>query len=116
MLQLGTQYWTSRGFAVVDVNYGGSTGYGRAYRNQLRVPGGRRSRRLRGRCPLASRAGRVDPARLCIRGGSAGYRPTLAVLAFRDTFAAGASHYGVADLEALATETHKFESRATSTA
>jgi dipeptidyl aminopeptidase/acylaminoacyl peptidase len=112
MLQLGTQYWTSRGFAVVDVNYGGSTGYGRAYRNQLRGMWGVVDL---DDCEAAARwlgeQGRVDPARLCIRGGSAGGYTTLAVLAFRDTFAAGASHYGVADLEALATETHKFESR-----
>ncbi len=111
-LQLGTQYWTSRGFAVVDVNYGGSTGYGRAYRNQLRDNWGVVDL---DDCEAAARwlgeQGRVDPARLCIRGGSAGGYTTLAALAFRDTFAAGASHYGVADLEALATETHKFESR-----
>jgi dipeptidyl aminopeptidase/acylaminoacyl peptidase len=112
MLQLGTQYWTSRGFAVVDVNYGGSTGYGRAYRNQLRDNWGVVDL---DDCEAAARwlgdQGRVDPARLCIRGGSAGGYTTLAALAFRDTFAAGASHYGVADLEALAIETHKFESR-----
>jgi len=112
MLQLGIQYWTSRGFAVVDVNYGGSTGYGRAYRNQLRGSWGVVDL---DDCEAAARwlgeQGRVDPARLCIRGGSAGGYTTLAALAFRDTFAAGASHYGVADLEALATETHKFESR-----
>ncbi|MFO7279740.1 MAG: S9 family peptidase [Thermoanaerobacterales bacterium] len=112
MLQLRTQYWTSRGFAVVDVNYGGSTGYGRAYRNQLRGAWGVVDV---DDCEAAARwlaeQGRVDPDRLCIRGGSAGGYTTLAALAFRDTFAAGASHYGVADLEALATETHKFESR-----
>jgi dipeptidyl aminopeptidase/acylaminoacyl peptidase len=112
MLLLGTQYWTSRGFAVVDVNYGGSTGYGRAYRNQLRGAWGVVDL---DDCEAAARwlgeQGRVDPARLCIRGGSAGGYTTLAALAFRDTFAAGASHYGVADLEALAIETHKFESR-----
>ena len=112
MLQLGTQYWTSRGFAVVDVNYGGSTGYGRAYRNQLRDQWGVVDL---DDCEAAARwlgeQGRVDPGRLCIRGGSAGGYTTLAALAFRDTFAAGASHFGVADLEALATETHKFESR-----
>jgi len=111
-LQLGTQYWTSRGFAVVDVNYGGSTGYGRAYREQLRGTWGVVDL---DDCEAAARwlaqQGRVDPQRLCIRGGSAGGYTTLAALAFRDTFAAGASHYGVADLEALATETHKFESR-----
>jgi len=112
LLQLETQYWTSRGFGVVDVNYGGSTGYGRAYREQLKGAWGVVDL---DDCEAAARhlaaAGRVDPDRLCIRGGSAGGYTTLAVLAFRDTFAAGASHYGVADLEALATETHKFESR-----
>jgi len=112
MLQLGTQYWTSRGFAVVDVNYGGSFGYGRAYRNQLRGQWGVVDL---DDCEAAARwlgeQGRADPTRLCIRGGSAGGYTTLAALAFRSTFAAGASHFGVADLEALATETHKFESR-----
>jgi len=112
MLQVGIQYWTSRGFGVVDVNYGGSTGYGRAYREQLRGTWGIVDL---DDCEAAARwladQSRVDPARLCIRGGSAGGYTTLAVLAFRDTFAAGASHYGVADLEALAVETHKFESR-----
>ncbi|HEX5366716.1 MAG TPA: S9 family peptidase [Acidimicrobiales bacterium] len=112
MLQLGTQYWTSRGFAVVDVNYRGSTGFGREYRNQLRGQWGVVDV---DDCEAAARwlgrQGRVDPDRLCIRGGSAGGYTTLAALAFRDVFAAGASHYGVADLEALAVETHKFESR-----
>ena len=112
MLQLSTQYWTSRGFAVVDVNYGGSTGYGRPYRNLLRLQWGVVDV---DDCEAAARwlgeQGRVDPARLCIRGGSAGGYTTLAALAFRETFAAGASHYGVADLEALATDTHKFEAR-----
>jgi dipeptidyl aminopeptidase/acylaminoacyl peptidase len=112
MLQLGIQYWTSRGFAVVDVNYGGSTGYGRAYREQLRDNWGIVDL---DDCVAAPRwladEGRVDADRLCIRGGSAGGFTTLAALAFRDTFAAGASHFGVADLEGLATETHKFESR-----
>ncbi|HET6953300.1 MAG TPA: S9 family peptidase [Acidimicrobiales bacterium] len=112
MLMLGTQYWTSRGFAVVDVNYGGSTGFGRAYREQLRGAWGVMDL---DDCEAAARwlseQGRVDPARLCIRGGTAGGYTTLAALAFRDTFAAGASHFGVVDLEALAAETHKFESR-----
>jgi dipeptidyl aminopeptidase/acylaminoacyl peptidase len=111
MLQVETQYWTSRGFGVVDVNYGGSAGYGRAYRDQLAGAWGVVDL---DDCEAAARAladaGRVDPLRLCIRGGSAGGYTTLAALAFRDTFAAGASHYGVADLEALAVETHKFES------
>ena len=112
MLQLSIQYWTSRGFAVVDVNYGGSTGYGRAYRDALR---GRWGVVDIEDCEAAARhladQGLVDGTRLCIRGGSAGGYTTLAALAFRDVFAAGASHYGVADLEALAVETHKFESR-----
>jgi dipeptidyl aminopeptidase/acylaminoacyl peptidase len=112
ILQLGTQYWTSRGFAVVDVNYGGSTGYGREYRRQLDDSWGVVDL---DDCVAAAEwlvaEGRVDPARLCIRGGSAGGYTTLAALAFRDTFAGGASYYGVADLEALATDTHKFESR-----
>jgi dipeptidyl aminopeptidase/acylaminoacyl peptidase len=112
MLQLGIQYWTSRGLAVVDVNYGGSTGYGRAYLRQLDDNWGIIDL---DDCVAAalwlSREGRVDSDRLAIRGGSAGGYTTLAALAFRDTFAAGASQFGVADLEALAAETHKFESR-----
>jgi dipeptidyl aminopeptidase/acylaminoacyl peptidase len=113
MLSVGVQYWTSRGFAVVDVNYGGSTGYGRAYREELLEEWGvidvadclAAARRL-------AEQGRVDGDRLCIRGGSAGGFTTLAALARDDTpFAAGADHFGVADLEALAADTHKFESR-----
>ena len=107
------QYWTSRGFAVVDVNYGGSTGYGRAFREELLGQWGivdvadclAAARHL-------ARMGRVDGERLAIRGGSAGGFTTLAALARADTpFAAGADHFGVADLEALARDTHKFESR-----
>jgi dipeptidyl aminopeptidase/acylaminoacyl peptidase len=112
MLQVGVQYWTSRGFAVADVNYGGSTGYGRAYMRQLDDNWGVVDL---DDCVAAAtwlaEHGRVDPERLAIRGGSAGGYTTLAALAFRDAFAAGASHFGVADLEALAIETHKFESR-----
>ena len=112
-LQLGIQYWTTRGFAVVDVNYGGSTGYGRTYRGLLEGAWGVVDV---ADCLAAARwlaeQGRVDPTRLCIRGGSAGGFTTLAALAREDTpFAAGADHFGVADLEALARETHKFESR-----
>lgn len=112
-LNLGVQFWTSRGFAVVDVDYGGSTGYGRAYRDQLRGAWGVVDV---ADCLAAARAladaGRVDPARMCIRGGSAGGYTTLAALARPDTpFAAGADHFGVADLEVLARDTHKFESR-----
>ncbi len=108
----GVQYWTSRGFAVVDVNYGGSTGYGRAYRESLRDRWGIVDVED---CVAAAEAlaarGEVDARQLLIRGGSAGGYTTLAALAFKDTFAAGASHYGVADLSALARDTHKFESR-----
>lgn len=113
VLAVGLQYWTSRGFGVVDVDYGGSTGYGRAYREQLKRAWGIVDV---ADCLAAARAladaGRVDPARLAIRGGSAGGFTTLAALARADTpFAAGADHFGVADLEALARDTHKFESR-----
>ncbi|TCK25274.1 dipeptidyl aminopeptidase/acylaminoacyl peptidase [Pseudonocardia endophytica] len=109
----GVQYWTSRGFGVVDVNYGGSTGYGREYREQLKGAWGIVDV---ADCLAAARAlagqGRVDPERLAIRGGSAGGYTTLAALARADTpFAAGADHFGVADLGALAADTHKFESR-----
>ncbi len=108
----GVQYWTSRGFAVVDVNYGGSTGHGRAYRESLRDRWGIVDVED---CAAAAEAlaarGEVDEQKLVIRGGSAGGYTTLAALAFKDTFAAGASHYGVADLAALARDTHKFESR-----
>ena len=111
-LSLGIQYWTSRGFAVVDVNYGGSTGYGRAYRQRL---DGRWGIVDVDDCVNAARhliqRGLVDGQRLAIRGGSAGGYTTLAALTFRDVFKAGASHYGICDLEALAKDTHKFESR-----
>jgi dipeptidyl aminopeptidase/acylaminoacyl peptidase len=113
VLSTSVQYWTSRGFAVVDVDYGGSTGYGRAYREELLGQWGvvDVADCLAAARYLANR-GLADPARLAIRGGSAGGFTTLAALARADTpFAAGADHFGVADLEALATETHKFESR-----
>jgi dipeptidyl aminopeptidase/acylaminoacyl peptidase len=112
VFSLGTQYWTSRGFAVLDVNYGGSTGYGREYR-----------RRLEGQwgvvdiddCVNAARylvdRGLADGNRLGIRGESAGGYTTLGALTFRDTFKAGASYYGLSELEAFVTDTHKFESR-----
>ena len=109
---LGVQYWTTRGFAVLDVDYGGSTGYGRSYRKLLDGAWGVVD--VEDCCAGAewlAANGRCDPARMVIRGGSAGGFTTLAALAFRSTFRAGASHYGVADLEALATDTHKFESR-----
>lgn len=111
-LRLAVQFWTTRGFAVVDVNYGGSSGYGRAYRERLDGQWGvvdvddvvAAARFLVAR-------GDVDGERLAIRGASAGGFTTLAALAFRDLFRAGASHYGVSDLESLARDTHKFESR-----
>ncbi len=113
-LDLGKQLLTSRGIAVVDVDYGGSTGYGRAYRQRLNGEWGvvdvddcvAAARFLVGR-------GDVDPDRLAIEGGSAGGYTTLAALAFRDVFAAGISLFGVGDLELLAVDTHKFESRYT---
>lgn len=111
-LTLSLQYWTTRGFAVVDVNYGGSTGYGRPYRERLKDNWGVVD--VDDCCSGATflvEQGRVDPQRLAIRGGSAGGYTTLAALAFRNTFVAGVSKYGIGDLEALATDTHKFESR-----
>jgi dipeptidyl aminopeptidase/acylaminoacyl peptidase len=111
-LSLSVQYWTSRGFAVVDVNYRGSTGYGRAFREALNDRWGIADVED---CIAAARflasEGRVDGERLAIRGGSAGGYTTLCALTFHDEFTAGASLYGVADLEALAKDTHKFESR-----
>jgi dipeptidyl aminopeptidase/acylaminoacyl peptidase len=106
------QYWTSRGIAVLDVNYGGSTGYGREYRQRLRDRWGivDVDDCVNGAKYLVKR-GDVDGDRLCIDGGSAGGYTTLAALTFRNVFKAGASYYGVSDLEALATDTHKFESR-----
>ena len=109
---LNIQFWTSRGFAVLDVNYRGSTGFGAAYRRKLDgewgvadvadcVAGAR----------WLAREGRVDGDCLAISGGSAGGYTTLCALAFHDTFKAGASHYGIGDLMALAGDTHKFESR-----
>ncbi len=111
-LDLAKQYWTTRGFAVVDVNYGGSTGFGRPYRQLLEGSWGIVDVED---CVAAARhladQGLADPARLCIRGGSAGGFTVLAAMVQTDAFAAGASSYGVADLTALAEETHKFESR-----
>ena len=106
------QFWTSRGFAVLDVNYSGSTGYGRPYRDRLKgqwgivdvedAVGGARA---------MVAATKADPARLIIRGGSAGGYTTLAALTFHDTFQCGASYYGISDLEVLQQDTHKFEAR-----
>jgi dipeptidyl aminopeptidase/acylaminoacyl peptidase len=111
-LSLSIQYWTSRGFAVLDVNYGGSTGYGRQYRERLNrkwgivdvddcVNGAR----------YLSERGEVDGKRLIITGGSAGGYTSLSALTFRNTFKAGASHFGISDLEAMARDTHKYESQ-----
>jgi dipeptidyl aminopeptidase/acylaminoacyl peptidase len=106
------QFWTSRGFAVLDVNYGGSSGYGRLYRERLNGRWGivDVDDCVNGARYLDTR-GLIDPQRMAITGGSAGGYTTLCALAFRDVFKAGASYYGVGDLEALALDTHKFESR-----
>jgi dipeptidyl aminopeptidase/acylaminoacyl peptidase len=106
------QYWTSRGIAILDVNYGGSTGYGREYRERLKGNWGivDVDDCVNGAQYLVNK-GLVDGDRLCIDGGSAGGYTTLAALIFRDVFKAGASYYGVSDLTALARDTHKFESR-----
>ena len=110
--KVGVQFWTSRGFAVVDVNYGGSSGYGRAYRDRLRGQWGVVD--LQDAVAAVDHlavTGRVDGARVAIRGGSAGGFTVLSALAFTRRFAAGINYYGVADLETLAADTHKFESR-----
>jgi dienelactone hydrolase len=105
-------FWTSRGFAVLDVNYGGSTGYGRAFRERLYGQWGIVDLRdTINAARYAVERGLADPDRLIIHGGSAGGYLVLAALALDDTFATGASYFGVSDLEALAGETHKFEAR-----
>jgi dipeptidyl aminopeptidase/acylaminoacyl peptidase len=111
-LNMGIQFWTSRGIAVLDVNYRGSTGFGRAYRDRLRLAWGLADVDdcVHGARFLAER-GRVDGKRCVISGGSAGGYTTLAALTFRDFFQGGASYYGVSDATALARDTHKFESR-----
>ena len=104
------QFWTSHGFAVADVNYGGSTGYGRPYRERLNGQWGvvdvddsvNAARYL-------ARRGLVDPERVAIRGGSAGGYTTLLALTKRNTFKAGASYFGISELEVFAKDTHKFE-------
>jgi dipeptidyl aminopeptidase/acylaminoacyl peptidase len=111
-LSLAVQFWTSRGFGVADVNYRGSTGYGRAYRQAL--AGGWGVVDVEDAVATASSlvaSGRADPERLVIRGSSAGGFTALCAITFHDCFRAAASLYGVADLEALARDTHKFESR-----
>ena len=115
VLRIPLQYWTSRGFAIIDVNYAGSTGYGRAYRDALHGEWGVADVED---CIAAARwlaeQGRVDPDRMCIRGELGGrvHEDAGPALAQDDTpFAAGADHCGLADLEVIARETHKFESR-----
>ncbi len=109
-LRPAIQYWTSRGLAVADVNYRGSTGYGRAYREALHGQWGVADV---DDCVNAARylvrEGYVDPERLIIRGSSAGGYTTLCALTFRHLFRAGASYYGIGDLEGLVRDTHKFE-------
>jgi dipeptidyl aminopeptidase/acylaminoacyl peptidase len=111
-LDVRLQYWTSRGFAVVDVNHRGSAGFGRRYREMLYGQWGvvDVEDMVAAVNHLAS-AGRIDPDRTAIRGGSAGGYTTLSALAFTNTFKAGANYYGVSDLKSLASDTHKFESR-----
>jgi len=111
-LSLSIQYWTSRGFAVLDVNYGGSTGYGRQYRERLNKKWGivDVDDCVNGARYLADR-GEVDSGRLIITGGSAGGYTTLSALTFRKTFKAGASHFGISNLESMARDTHKYESQ-----
>lgn len=108
--QLKQQFWTSRGFAVLDVNYGGSTGYGRTYRHSLNRNWGIVDvEDCENGALYLAKQGLVDPDKLFIRGGSAGGYTTLAALASCDSFKAGACYYGVADITALANDTHKFE-------
>ena len=111
-LQLSIAYWTSRGFGVADVDYRGSTGYGRSYRNRLRNSWGLADVED---CVAVAKhlvaQEKVDKNRLAIKGGSAGGFTVLAALTFHDTFTVGATRYGIADLEVLAKDTHKFESR-----
>jgi dipeptidyl aminopeptidase/acylaminoacyl peptidase len=111
-LNLAIQFWTTRGIGVLDVNYGGSTGYGTAYRRRLNGQWGvvDVTDCIRGARYLVDR-GEVDGNRLAIRGGSAGGYTTLCAITFHTTFKAGVSYYGVADIEMLLKDTHKFESR-----
>jgi len=111
-LQLAIAYWTSRGFVVADVDYRGSTGYGRPYRHRLWGHWGVLDvEDCVGVARFLSDRGDVDPERMAIKGGSAGGFTVLAAVTFHDVFTAGASRYGVADLAALAADTHKFEAR-----
>jgi dipeptidyl aminopeptidase/acylaminoacyl peptidase len=109
---LANQFWTTRGFAIVDVNYGGSSGYGRAYRQRLNGAWGVVDvEDVVAAAEFLANSGRADRGRIAIHGGSAGGFTVLAALSQSDVFTAGASFYGVADLAALARDTHKFESR-----
>lgn len=111
-LDMRKQYWTSRGFALLDVNYSGSSGFGRAYRERLNGQWGIRD--AEDCCDAAQHLvekGLADPQRLIIKGGSAGGYTVLCALTFHDTFSAGASYYGIGELESLLADTHKFESR-----
>jgi dipeptidyl aminopeptidase/acylaminoacyl peptidase len=112
VLRYSIQYWTTRGFAVLDVNYGGSTGYGRAYRERLKGQWGivDVADCVNGARYMAAH-GLADLDRLAIRGGSAGGYVTLCAITFHQVFSAAACYYGISDLEAMARETHKFESR-----
>ena len=112
-LDVRVQFWTTRGFAVADVNYGGSSGFGRAYRQRLTGQWGIVDvNDVVAAAEYLVARGKADPDRLAIRGGSAGGYTTLAALTFRPgVFKAGASYYGISDLEVLARDTHKFESR-----
>ena len=111
-LNLGIQFWTSRGWGVVDVNYGGSTGFGRAYRDRLQSGWGVVDVED---CAAAAKAliasGRAHPDQIAMEGGSAGGFTTLACLCFTDVFRAGACRYAVSDLTAMACDTHRFEAR-----
>ena len=113
LFSLSTQFWTSRGFALVDVNYGGSTGYGREYRERLNGQWGVVDLQDSVNAALYLVAqGEADRGKLLIRGGSAGGYTVICALTFTDEFAAGASYFGLADLEPFATgDTHKFESK-----
>jgi dipeptidyl aminopeptidase/acylaminoacyl peptidase len=110
--KIAYQFWTSRGFAILDVNYSGSSGFGRTYRDRLKGRWGISDVQdcVAGAVSMGAQ-GLADPARLVIRGGSAGGFTTLAALTTTSVFAAGISLFGIADLEAMATDTHKFEAR-----
>lgn len=111
-LNLKIQYWTNRGFAVFDINYSGSTGYGRLYRDRLKGQWGIADvDDICAGAAFISEQGLADAQQLAVRGSSAGGYSVLASLTFKDTFKAGASLYGIGDLSLLATDTHKFEAR-----